>query len=773
VVSFSAYGDGLRLFNPNDAAAAASVSCDGAAFTRTLAPHGLDDVVDGRDCKATSAAPLLVLETGAFEDGVEWQRLVTLGVTNACPATAQMFMPLNGCRFGSAVAAVVPVEGATYSWSIDGGSILGGAGSERVLIGIDSGTTLRASVAIAKDGCTTTAAGVMVLHDAFVIKTFDPGAGILGQPRTVTWSFANGEPATQVLSGSDLPQPVTLSAGARSYTFTPQTAGDRQIVLQASLAALVGRTRAAGRGGGSASNCGTARASAAYYLDCIRPDASIIAPGSVGPGKPFTARVTLASGSTAAWTVVNGTPATATGESVTITPSGTEPVDLGVTVTANGGCFATSTAHIVVNQACDNPAATLSINRNDCSDAILQAHFSGKPPFRGTWENGQTFLTGDFVLDRPVGASGTYAIAQFQDATCPGSTGSPVNVTVKLAGAVLSAPNGFCSGPSTTAVATFAGAPPFIGTWSDGVAFTTSSKTLQRPVTNGGALSLTFTDGNACTKTSAPLPFIQTGSAALGFNGTPPSCVYGPEPLGLAVNVTGGTPPFKVTWSDGYVQESSSTPILRDVYGQYSPFAITSVRDATCNLTLTNNIVSVAWVQTPNVRVSNVHSAEPTYFCPGAKYYADEDRYYQPAALTWHVTNGTIVSGQGTGSLVFAAGTSGTTTVSCELTRNGCTSTAQFTLPVHGPTPAEVTVDPASIAVGKYATITIKTAADVASYTVTSSSPTDKPIYIGTFAPNTYSWSYTPTAAGSVTLTVRVTGTCGTTADTTAALTVF
>src|SRR5205823_4278909 len=98
-----------------------------------------------------------------------------------------------------------------------------------------------------------------------------------------------GEPASQLLSGADLPEPVALPPGARSYTFTPQTAGDRQLVLQASLAATLSpRSRAAGRGDGSASSCGIARAAAAYHIDCIRPDVSIVGPGSVGPGKAFT-----------------------------------------------------------------------------------------------------------------------------------------------------------------------------------------------------------------------------------------------------------------------------------------------------------------------------------------------------------------------------------------------------------------------------------------------------------------------------------------------------
>ena len=40
------------------------------------------------------------------------------------------------------------------------------------------------------------------------------------------------------------------------------------------------------------------------------------------------------------------------------------------------------------------------------------------------WENGQSFNTADFVVDRPMSASGTYSIQRFQDATCGGSSGA-------------------------------------------------------------------------------------------------------------------------------------------------------------------------------------------------------------------------------------------------------------------------------------------------------------------------------------------------------------
>ena len=49
---------------------------------------------------------------------------------------------------------------------------------------------------------------------------------------------------------------------------------------------------------------------------------------------------------------------------------------------------------------------------------------------------------------------------------------------------------------------------------------------------------------------------------------------------------------------------------------------------------------------------------------------------------------------------------------------------------MHGPTPANVGINPGAVAVGQKATITIALGSDTQSYTVTSSSPTDHPVFI-------------------------------------------
>jgi hypothetical protein len=215
------------------------------------------------------------------------------------------------------------------------------------------------------------------------------------------------------------------------------------------------------------------------------------------------------------------------------------------------------------------------------------------------------------------------------------------------------------------------------------------------------------------------------------------------------------------------VQTASASPVLRTVYpNAYGAAAITRVQDATCDLAISNGAVSVPLVPAVYVQLSTYAS----YLCPGVQYGAYDFGSIPPGAtLNWRVTNGTIVSGQGTSTITFKTGTTGTnTTVLCDLTFAGCTNTGDVTRPVHGPTPANVGISPQAVAVGQKATITIGLAPDTQSYTVTSSSLTDHPVFTAG-----QGWSYTPTVKGDVTITVRVTGTCGITADTAVPLVVF
>src|SRR3954447_26378717 len=178
LVSLSAFADTLRLYNPNDVAIAATTVCEYTTFAQTIAPHGVNDVVNMHDCHATSAAPLLILETGAFDDGVEWQRAVGASA-DGCPSTIPVLIPSFGCRFGMAVVAVDQVPGASYSWSIDGGSFVSGIGTDRVVIALGGDNAVKIDVAVATPGCTRNGHGVIALRDSFAVAKLDGGAGSL------------------------------------------------------------------------------------------------------------------------------------------------------------------------------------------------------------------------------------------------------------------------------------------------------------------------------------------------------------------------------------------------------------------------------------------------------------------------------------------------------------------------------------------------------------------------------------------------------------------
>jgi hypothetical protein len=770
VLSFSAYADGLRLFNPTESAARAAITCEGVTLERILVPRGIDDV-DGRGCTATSAAPLLVLETGTAADGVEWQRAIG-PASDTCPSTVPLMVPSSACRFGTAVVAVDPVPGASYSWSIDGGSFLAGTGTERVTIAFEGADSVKISVAIAAPGCTQSAAGVIALRDSFQIAKIDAGTGMLGQPRTITWSYANGAPAWQVLTGSDFGT-VTLAADARSYSYVPSSEGDKSLVLQArSGSAPAGaRRRASGKGAAAASDCSSARATASYHVDCAPPDATIVAPSATNVDTAFTARVNLDANATASWTVVNGTPATATGPSVSIKPSGTSPVDVGVTVVA-GSCTSKGTKRVSVDGtlACDNPGVTVAILRNDCNETSLLARFSGRAPFAGTWSDGQQFTTNDRTLERSVGAAGTYSITSFRDAACAGPASNSVTVVPKIVKATLSAPNGACA--RNTVMVTFVGTPPFKGTWSDGVAFESDTTQTSRTASKAGPLSLEFKDSSCpFTQTSNTL-VIDDGVVTVSFDKSSlTSCATS---VTLDADVTGGVPPYSVTWSDGVTQSQPAGSIISHFVHSFSvllpsgTFGVSAAHDAVCSLKvpppLTATAKPSASFETVGTYCLSTNAAAMLYNDPGPG-----------ASITWTVENGSIVSGQGTKSIIFH-GLASTVNVTCAVTvPSGCSDTkSKSTFWILPPTAPQLTLSPGTtVAVGTTVSITWPFDTSLHRYAIGATGSSNQPTApVCNYNVRVCSSSYVANTAGTIQLTAYAYNDCNEVANGTATLTV-
>lgn len=680
--------------------------------------------------------------------------------------------PANGCRAGTAVVAVNRVAGASYAWSIEGGDFVDGVGTDRVTIAFGGGDSAKISVAVSTATCTSTGSAVIALHDAFTITSLSAGAGLLGQPRTITWDYANGTPASQTLSGTDF-GPVTLPNDARSYSYTPTSEGDKYVVMQARSGGTpsTGRTHAAGRGTAAASDCNVAAAKAVYHVNCNTPDATIYAPASSGLDTPFTARVHLDSFSTASWKIANGTPSTATGESVTIKPTGTVPVEISVTVSA-GACSATSSARVTLEAACDNPTAEVGlIAKADCS-TVVQAHFTGRPPFRGTWNDGTPFLTSTYTADRTVLAAGNYSIAHFQDSLCAGGASNSVAASPARVSAVLSAPYGtWASGSQVSAVLT--GTPPFNGTWWDGQTFTTSSHQIARSITTGGTVSMTVSDSTCGPVASNQLEFRDPGSVTLSLD---PRTAAACQPIGTGVivyaTITNGVPPYTLIWSDGFSQTlpvNASPQVTRTVTLPASGLSlgITTAHDAGCNLTVGSPPIVVNASQSALFSISGA-------ICTGQAVTAT--LYNTPVAgsgIAWSVANGSIVSGQGTASITFIPGSGPMTVSSSVVSPKGCTTSSGVSI-----TPWTSQAAPQPL-VTQGSTVSVGTPVTVAwfvdrnfNYATIDASTAGNPPTPPQCSSTLCSSSYTPKAAGKVTFTVKLYGRCGDVASGTTTLTV-
>lgn len=704
------FGAGLRLFNPTATPLEATVVCGGVASRQVVTTNAIADVA-GDDCRAASAGPLFVVRTETIDD-VDLQTL-DVNATAECP-TPSLALPLTGCRFGAAAASVTPVDGATYAWTIEGGTLLSGAGTERVLIAIGSGLTLKVTATIASPACgVRNAAGIMALRDPFAIKSLSAGgSSAAGQPRTITWSYDNGTPGAQLLTGTDFGA-VVLPAAARSYTYTPSLYGDKSVTLQATTAAsLPGRTRAAG-GGGTASSCTTSRAEAKFHVDCSTPEAKIEAPAATGVGMPFTARVKLAPGTTATWTIANATPATATGDSVSIQPSGAEPVDVRVTVHADT-CTASAAAQVRVDAAlgCANPpSAKLSIASSDCDHAVVAVALTGVPPFAGTWSDGQPFATTDRALQRTVTKAGDYAIKNFRDALCGGLSNSVTYSPTPTATISTNGATCLTGGGDALAILTFTGTPPFLGEWSDSIPFNTTATRLERKITAPADLTLKwFQDANCAGTISGHAGFGTRGTANLTLAAPANGCLMVGDPATpfatASVELT-GTPPFTVTWGDGFEQVAPSSPAQRGFSpapGATYPLTIVRARDAYCDLTLLNTTVQLAVTRYPTITA-------PTQLCPGVAYDASLVNPSSSSTISWRIDRGRIAAGQGTQKISFIPNDTERQSVVlyADVTDpSSCTATAAQTVKMMpSPGPIQLSISPTTIKLGESTTVNV------------------------------------------------------------------
>ena len=502
-------------------------------------------------------------------------------VVPAC-AIPVISAPAFVCRNGTATAYVAPVEGASYEWSAEGATILGATDTNRVALQITGETSGKLYCTVRTSACGAMyGSGVIQIREPIVVHELKvPPTTNANEPLTITWSYLPGrEPQSQLLAGDLFPQPVTLGANQRSYTFTPRNGGSRTIELRASYERAITvtpsskkRRRSVG-GAPVASECPSALATAKVEVrGCVESEPILDVPFDAAAGSTFDVAVEIEDGQKVEWSVENGSVQSVSPfyDEARIVAGTSGETKVTARVERKAGCFASASASVAIilpaNQCAITPTATLSLLSHDCEKALMHVTFTGNGPFAGEWSDGTPFRsstsTGHFFT-KP----GTLTIDNFRDSSCFGTVNGATTLE-QFKPAVLLENSGGCGG--TTLTATFKGVPPFTGWWSDGHPFTTSETTLSR-VVQGGPYSnqnrwwVGATDAACKSNMSISRTIEVPETPRVSYGGT--FCQTSPG-VGTQIGAYfyGGAGPFGLEWSDGTkVVSPSNRSVSRSV----------------------------------------------------------------------------------------------------------------------------------------------------------------------------------------------------------------
>jgi len=352
------------------------------------------------------------------------------------------------------------------------------------------------------------------------------------------------------------------------------------------------------------------------------------------------------------------------------------------TITANSGAGCVSTSTVTLTQSpaiviTATPAAALCSGSS--TGTIVVSVTGGIPGYTYSWADGPT------TQNRSGLASGTYNLTVTDSKGC--SAIAAVNVTQP---AVIS------FAPTSTNVTCFGlkngtinsnvsgGTPPYSYLWNDGASL--QNRTGLAP----GSYSVTVTDANNCSKTSAIVTITQP-SAALSVSVTNQTNVLcnGASTGAVTVAATGGTSTYSYAWTGPGAFTATGSVLTNLAAGTYT-VTVTDAHNCSASLPVTItqpsalNLSSVVTRPTcpPGVTTLGNNGAITLSVSGGSPSYT----------YLWSASNGGIVPPGQSGNQNITLLVAGTYNVKVT-DANGCTATSSVILTNINPNP----IQPATI----------------------------------------------------------------------------
>ncbi|HKS26160.1 MAG TPA: lamin tail domain-containing protein [Thermoanaerobaculia bacterium] len=393
--------------------------------------------------------------------------------------------------------------------------------------------------------------------------------------------------------------------------------------------------------------------------------------GPICQGGTLQLDVTNVPGATYSWSGPNGFTAAVRNPSIggaTAAATGT----YSVTIT-NSGCIYNASTNATVNAAVTptiNPGGPTTFCAGG-SVLLTSSSASGNQ-----WKLNGSPIGGATNQAFSASASGSYTVTVTDGNGCS-ATSAPTSVTVNpLPPTPTITPGGpttFCQGGSVTLTSSAASGNQWKlnGSPIGGATGTTY------PATASGSYTVTVTDGNGCSATSAP--------TSVTVNPTPATPTITPN--GPVTFCAGGSVTLQSSSASGNQWSLNGSPIG----GQTAQtLVVNSSGDYTVVVTQSGCASAASAVTTVSVNPN----PNATITAPGSVQtgttgnVASVANAGAGASYNWSITNGTITGGTGTNSITFTAGAVGTLTLNVTVTdANGCTDAKSANVNVTANTP--------------------------------------------------------------------------------------
>ncbi|HVT03783.1 MAG TPA: hypothetical protein VHL58_10480 [Thermoanaerobaculia bacterium] len=159
---------------------------------------------------------------------------------------------------------------ALYQWTIAGGSIDQGQGTESLTFIPDSVTPVTLGLTIAR-GCIAHVSRALAIDQAAVVGSVTVSSSSADAPVTIDWSMSASAPVK--ITGTDFPVAINLDPQTRRYIYTPTSIGAKSVAVTALSA------------------CGNSSVSSATYT--VVGSVGTLGPGSGGSGGAYPGLQTI------------------------------------------------------------------------------------------------------------------------------------------------------------------------------------------------------------------------------------------------------------------------------------------------------------------------------------------------------------------------------------------------------------------------------------------------------------------------------------------------